>query len=62
MDGVRSGSFPVADCTVAGVVLRGYVARDLGILAWYVYVIVSDFMKPHFSEKNNETLLEPKSI
>ena len=30
MDGVRSGSFTVADCAVAGVVLRGYATRDLG--------------------------------
>jgi len=28
--GVRSGSFTVADCAVAGVVLRGYATRDLG--------------------------------
>lgn len=29
MDGVRSESFPVADCAVTGVVIRGYAARDL---------------------------------
>jgi len=32
------------------------------IVAWYMYVIISDFTKPRVSEKNNKILREPKSI
>jgi hypothetical protein len=62
LDGVRLGSFPVADCAVAGVVLGGMLREAWVIVAWYVYFIIRDFVKPHVSEKGNKTLHEPKSI
>jgi hypothetical protein len=50
VDGVRLGSFLVAYCAVACVVLRGVLRETWDIVVWYVYIVLSNFMKTHFSE------------
>jgi hypothetical protein len=58
VDGVRSGSFSVADCAIVVVVLQ----EILFVVMRYVYLIVNSVMKLHVFERSNNTLNERKSI
>jgi hypothetical protein len=51
----------VADCAVAFVVLGGKLRETWVIVAWYVCVNVSDFVKPRVSEKSNKIYMRLKA-